>query len=145
MKRAGIPNIGREIQEYSLKAAETFLAGALVLLDANEDVVEAAADPTVVLGVAMHPASTGGAGGTREILTDKCLVALAGRGKTFLFEGDNAPVKDDIGKEYGAAVDGDGIWYVDGTEVTTKVFLVRDVDLERNLYEVEIIDTVAQV
>ncbi len=143
--RAGIPNTDRDIQQYELTAAQTFLAGALVLLDGSQTVAECGADPAAVLGVALHPATSGGAGGDRDFLTDKILVALAGRGNTFLFEGDNDPVAADIGVAYGAVKDGDGIWTVDGTETVATVFTVRDVDLERNLYLVEILDSVAQV
>lgn len=148
MKQHAIPNVGRRIIEYPLNASATFKNGAFVLLNASEEVIACSADPTAVLGISVSPAAGGtgyGEGGTREIDTTKCLVAVAGPGRTFLMEGDNDPVQDDIGKSYGVAVDSDGVWYVDGTETTTLVVTVVDIDTDRNLYEVVVISTVQQI
>ncbi len=137
--RICIPNKGRTVQEFDMKAAETFIDGAIVLLDAAEDVAEVAADPTAVLGIAIGDAAG------RTVDATKILVALPQPGRTFLIAGDNNPIKDDIGKEYGAVKDSDGIWTIDGTETTAKVFKVIDIDLDTNMYEVEIIDSIAQL
>lgn len=124
-----IPQRGRRLKKYPLKAAETFKSGALVLLDANEEIAECGADPTAVLGVAVHQAAG------RDLLPTEQLVALGGSGRTFLGEGDNAPTEDDINQQYGVAKDANGIWHVDGTDTTNVVVEVVDVDLERGLYE----------
>lgn len=137
--RICIPNKGRTVQEFDMKSGETFIDGALVLLDSSEDVTIAGADPAVVLGVAIGDAAG------RSVNATKILVAMPAPGRTFLIAGDNDPIKDDIGKEYGAVIDGDGIWTLDGTETTAKVFKVIDIDLDTLMYEVEIIDTVAQL
>ena len=49
--------------------------------------------------------------------------------------------KTDIGEDYGAAVDSDGVWYLDGTDTTNVCFNVVDVDTDRNLYEVAFLST----
>lgn len=138
-RRICIPNKGRTVQEFDMEAAETFIDGAIVLLNASENVAEVAADPTSVLGIAIGDAAG------RTVNATKMLVALPAPGRTFLIAGDNDPIKDDIGKEYGVVKDGDGIWHLDDTEVTTKVLKVMDIDLDTLMYEVEIIDSIAQL
>ena len=137
--RICIPNKGRWVQEFDMEPAETFIDGAIVLLNASENVAEVAADPTAVLGIAIGDAAD------RTVNADKMLVALPGPGRTFLIAGDNDPVKNDIGKSYGAIKDGDGIWTIDGTESVGLVFKVIDIDLDTNMYEVEILDAIAQL
>lgn len=138
MKFTGIPNKGRDVKEYPLNDGETFIEGALVLLDADEEVAECGADPAAVLGL-----SLGDAGNLPR--DEHALVALAKSDSTFLMPGDDDPTEDDINQEYGAAVDGDGVWYVDGTDTTNIVFYVEDVDTDRNLYEVKIVEAARQI
>lgn len=146
-RRVAIPNRNRKIMEYDLKAAETFIDGAIVLLDANEDILEASADPTSILGVSVSPAAgeTGFAqGGARQFDTTKVLVAIAEPGRTFLMEGDNDPVKADINQAYGVVKGADNVWRVDGTETVATVVRVDQIDLDRNLYEVTFLQAVMQ-
>ena len=137
MKRHIIPHSGGRVKEYTLAAAQTFKSGALVLMDANEDVATCGADPTSVLGVSASPAAA-------EPEPGRVLVNLGSEEALFWADGDNAPTKADINQQYGAAVDGDGIWHVDGTETTAKVFYVVDVDLDTNRYLVRILAAVRQ-
>lgn len=134
-----IPQIGRETREYPMKAGETYLKGAAVLLDVNEEVVEAGADPATVLGFAAHQAAN------RDVLTDRAGVNIAKADNTFLLDGDDAPTVNDVNQQYGVLKDGDGIWHVDGTDVVNVVVEVVAVDLVRNLYECKVIDTVRQL
>jgi hypothetical protein len=129
----------RRIVQYDLASGQTFTKGALVVLNASEEVAECGADPTSVLGIAAEPA-----GSDPESAT-KILVCVAEANRRFWIEGDNAPTMDDVNQEYGAAKDSDGYWYLDGTETGTTVFYVHTVDTERNLYEVSILTDVAQI
>lgn len=126
---------------HDLKAAETFEIGAVVLLDANEEIIEASADPTSILGFAAHAAAPAFES-VPVIEANKCLVFKATEGQKFWIAGDNDPTADDLNQEYGMAVDSDGIWYLDGTETTTTSLYVHDIDTDRNLYKVSV--TVAE-
>lgn len=137
--RICIPNKGRTVQEFDMASGETFIDGAIVLLDGSEEVAEVAADPTAVLGIAIGDAAN------RTVNATQILVAMPSPGRTFLIAGDNAPLASDVGVEYGAVKDSDGIWTLDGTETTVKVFKVIDIDLDTLMYEVEIIDSIAQL
>lgn len=148
MKQHPIPNLGRKIIEYPLDAAATFKNGSFVVLDSDEECIAVAAGGVLALGVAVSAANGGtgyGEGGAREIDLTKCLVAVAGPGRTFLMEGDDAPVQDDIGKSYGIGVDTDGIPFVDGTETTDTLVTVVNIDTDRNLYEVVVIAAKQQI
>lgn len=141
LRRVPIPNMGTKIKEYDLKTSSTFKVGAVVILDTNE-IATAAADPVAaIMGIAVSDAagiadSNYGGGGTRDFDTTKILVAIGGSGRTFLMEGDNAPVKANIGVDYAVAVDSDGVWYVDGTDETNVCVNVIAIDTDRDLYEV---------
>lgn len=147
LRMVPIPNMGRKIKEYDLKAGETFKVGALVLLDTNEIAIAGADAVADLMGFAVSDAagiadSSYGGGGTRDFDTTKVLVAIGGSGRTFLLQGDNDPAKTDIGVDYGLTVDSDGIFYVDGTDTTNVVVNVIDVDLDRLLYEVTFLTSV---
>lgn len=126
-----------EIQQFDVKAAETFTRGAVVLLDANEDVIEAGADPAAVLGFAEHDAEVDP--DTTKVLVAKCDSEVA----RFWMAGDNNPLKSDINQDYGV-VKTSGVWLVDGTDTTNLVVHVHDVDLDRNLYKVSVVAAARQ-
>lgn len=136
---AAIPQANRRTRMYPLASGQTFLKGAAVLLDASEEVIEASADPTAVLGFAAEPAAG------RDILTDEMLVNVAGPTRSFLMTGDNDPTENDVNQQYGVAKDADGVWYVDGTDTTNVVVEVVAVDLDRNLYEVVVLESDLQI
>ena len=147
LRTVPIPNMGRKIKEYDLKTGETFKVGALVILDTNEIAVAGADAVAAIMGFAVSDAAgiadtTYGGGGTRDFDTTKVLVAIGGSGRTFLLQGDNAPVKTDIGVDYGLTIDSDGILYVDGTDTTNVAVNVIDIDTVRNLYEVTFLTSV---
>ena len=130
------PAVG-DVSEHDVKAAETFKRGAVVLLDASEDIIEAAADPAVILGFSSMEWPEGGAAAPADFT--KILIFKATEGQKFWMSGDNAPVKADINQKYGIVADGDGIWTVDGTDTTATRVHVHDIDLERNLYKVSVL------
>ena len=125
-----IPQDERLTLEYVMKTGETFLSGAVVLADATPEIVEAGADPAAVLGVAAHDAAG------RTVDPTKMLVHVAGENRSFLMAGTSDPVLSNRDTDYGVVKDGDGVWTVDITDTTNLVINVRDVDLERKLFEV---------
>lgn len=123
----------RKLRQYAQKAGETFKLGACVLLDANEDILEAGADPASIRGFAAEPAG-------KDPEAGKVLVAVCDQGELFWMAGDNAPVKADINQNYGIVKDADGIWTVDGTETTNTRVHVHQIDTDRNLYLVSVLE-----
>lgn len=132
-----IPARNRTVLEYPIKAAEVWETGALLVLDATPELTECGADPAAVLGVSL------GAAGDHVYPTQGS-VAIAEEGSTFWAPGDNDPLITDVDTDYGVAVDGDGRWYVDGTDTSNLVVNVIGVDLTRNLYHVRFIASVRQ-
>ncbi len=132
------------IREFDIASGEAWAKGALVLLDSSEDLAEVAADPAEVLGWAMVAVTAGDLIGEMAGLGLGASVYVAEEARKCWMSGDNDPVKGDINQAYGAVVDGDGIWTVDGTETTAKVFYVHQIDLTRNLYLVSIVAAARQ-
>jgi len=132
LRRSIIPAQNRRTQEFDVEGAATFLDGAIVLKDASEDIIEASADPAAILGFAAGPAAG------RTVDAGKTLVHLAGANRTFWVEAERVPTKDDIGKVFGTAAVG-GVWGLDTTEATTKPMHVVDVDIERGLFECDVV------
>ncbi len=132
------------IIHHSIASGEAWAKGALVLLDSGEDLAEVAADPAEVLGWAMVGVTAGDLIGEMAGLGLDCPVYVAQENRKAWMSGDNDPVKADINQVYGAVVDGDGIWTVDGTETTALVFYVHQIDLTRNLYLVSIVAAARQ-
>lgn len=130
-----------EIRQFDEASGETFEAGSLVLLSGAQEVTEAGADPASILGWVLHDAGDHPEDG-------KCLVVLAdgkdGVGQCWM-SGDDDPVASDVDQEYGVAVDGDGVWYVDGTDTTNTRVYVVDVDLDKNMYLVRILEANRQI
>jgi len=119
---------------YTLKASETFDAGDLVTIDANEDVLEVSgADPTTILGLAAEAAAN-------VVEAGYVMVWVATGDLVFAMEGDNNPTADDVNQSYGVIQDGDGIYTVDGTETSNTRVYVNSVDTTRNLYFVTVLD-----
>lgn len=131
MRFAAYPNIGQRIRQYPIATGETFIEGALVLLNAGE-IEECGADPALIAGVALHDAGA-------DPDTSSVLVALASSEGTFVLQGSSAPVAADVGVEYGVAKDADGIWYVDKTDVVATRVVVEKVYLDREQFEVKIL------
>lgn len=141
MRFPAYPNLRKEIRQYPLAAAQDFIEGAVVLITAGE-VSEAAADPLVILGVALHDA-----GALPD--EDKVLVAIGLEGATFVMQGSAAPLPSDEGKEYGITKDADGVWHVDKAKtgaaarvVVEKVYIDGNM---RDVYEVRFLAANRQI
>lgn len=112
------------VQDYPVAAASTYLTGALVLLDANEELIECSADPAVVLGVAEGPAAPTNnprplnAAGLRQ-----GGVYLADGDTLFAVWGNTTPTEDNLDQPYGVIKVGN-LWLLDFTETTADVFKV---------------------
>ncbi len=95
MALAAIPNKGRRIRRFPVESSATYVEGAIVLLDANGELVLAGADPAVILGFAAH-------GAVLSVLDPDPgfgLVYVAYPDSTFLLEGvDTDPVASDVGE-----------------------------------------------
>lgn len=118
----------------ALKASETFNVGDFVKIDSSEDILElSGTDDTPIYGVAAESAAN-------VVEAGFVMVWPAVTGAVFAITGDNAPVKNDIDKEYGYVQDGDGIYTLDGTETSNVVFYVVSIDIDRALYFVTFLD-----
>lgn len=138
MALPAIPNKGRRIRRFPLAAAETYVEGAPVLLDAAGAVAEAGADPAVILGFAAHDAEL-----TFNPDPGFVLVYVAYPDATFLMQGTANPLATHIGEEFELAVDGDGVAEVDIATQVANRFLVEDIYLTpgsaAGLFEVSIL------
>lgn len=114
----------REGQEYTMKTAESFSEGAIVLLDGSEEIIEAGADPAVILGIAAH-----GAGLAPD--ATKITVFKANEGQKFWFPFSGTLVAGDLNQSYGV-VETSNVWYVDQTETSATRVYVHRVDLVRD-------------
>lgn len=118
------PNVAR----YPLAASQTFNAGALVVLDASEDVTECGADPASILGVATVPAE-------HVIESGYIEVYVADNVTVFAMKGTSNPAKANINQSYGVVKDGtSNRWEVDLTDTTNTRVKVVDIDTTRNLF-----------
>lgn len=135
-----MPQAGRKAQEFSTNATVPSIEdGAVVLLDAAEEIVEAGANPALILGIILHNTKTLD-GQDKDFLPDKARIALAGPGKTFIGElGDAAgvtlvPAESDINQEYGVTKDAAGFWYVDQSKTAGNARVhVENIDTELDL------------
>ncbi len=116
------------------------MRGGIVELDGTPEVVAAiGTDPTPILGIALQP-------GNVDPFPTKILVALADSEKArFWFSGSSDPVAANIGEDYGVIEDSDGIWTLDITETTNVRLFVHNIDLERNLFLVSVLEADRQL
>lgn len=139
-RRPFIPQAGPRFQEFDFNSTVPDIKeGAVVLLDASEEIVEAGADPASILGVIAHRTKMFD-GGDRDLLPLKGTVALAGPGKLFIGElGDAAgvkliPAQTDINQEYGVTEDAAGFWYVDQSKTGAAARVhIENIDTELDL------------
>ncbi len=139
MALSAVPNKGRRIRRFPLKAGETQVEGAPVLLDANGECIEAGADPAVILGFAAHDVVL------VELDPDPgfCLVYVAYPDSTFLMEGtDTTPVAGDVGEPRDLDVDANGVGTVALTTAFTRL-LIEDIYIKGDgpggIYEVSVL------
>lgn len=153
---AKVPN-GEAPQVQSLKYAtgQTFTNRALVVDNANGEVVECGADPVSVLGVAMQGAGTGPGyqlanSDVTAVVTGRnqeVSVAIADRSTIFSARGVNGatdpviPLQTHIGEQYGVAKVGTE-WVIDFAETVTKVVEIVDIDIDGNFFLVKFLEAV---
>ncbi len=129
----------RDNIQLPVKTGETFKTGALVLLDATPEITECGADPAAVYGISEEPATK------NPVDSTKSIIGRATEAARWWMPCSADPTAANVGIEYGAAKDSDGIWYVDFTDVVSVVFYVHQVDTTTNRAEVSIIEAVRQV
>jgi hypothetical protein len=138
MALPAIPNTGRRIRRFPLESAATYVEGAPVLLDANGELVEAGADPAVILGFAAHDAVL------VELNPDPgfALVFVAYPDSTFFLEGLSDPTPTDVGESRDVGVDGDGVALLDDASGAARL-LIEDIYLKgdgpEGFYEVSVL------
>lgn len=126
------------IMRYDLKSGETFERGDPVVLDANEEILEVSGtDPVEITGFACGNAAD-------VIEAGKIEVWLATGDVVFAMQGDDAPTADDVNQSYGI-VETSGVWLVDGTDTSNTRVYVLDVDIDRELYFVIVLDSARTV
>lgn len=128
MALAATPNKGRRIRRFPLAAAQTYVEGAPVLLDAAGAITEAGADPAVILGFAAHDA-------VLDFDPDPgfALVYVAYPDATFLMEGTANPLVTHVGESFELAVDADGVAIVDVATQVANRLRVEDIYLRPGL------------
>ncbi len=139
MALAAIPNKGRRIRRFPVKAAEAWVEGAILLLDANGELIEAAADPAAILGFAAHAIALA----VLDPDPGFALVYVAYPDSTFMMEGvDTTPVATDVGEAREVGIDANGVAIVDTTVVNTRL-TVEDIYIKdpgpTGFYEVSVL------
>lgn len=130
-----------EIQHYTADATNgaAIVTGSLCLLASDGELEICGADPTAYIGVALGDfngaAGYGMASGVTQVTyrAQKIPVALAVDSTLFEMKGSSDPALTNIDEAYGVALSA-GIWTLDLTETTAKVFHVVDVDLDRKVF-----------
>ena len=125
MALPAIPNKGRRIRRFPLESSATYVEGAVILLDANGELVEAGADPAVILGFAAHDAVL------TELDPDPgfALVFVAYPDSTFFLEGLADPIPGDVGESRDLGVDGNGVALLDTASGAARL-LIEDIYLK---------------
>lgn len=142
MGYAAVPNKGRHVRRIALASGETPEEGQPVSLDASGEITAETADPSTVLGfmASINPNDM-----TFDPYEGDVLVYVARGDSTFWLKGTTDPTdKSDIGVRYGLTLGSDDEAQVDLTDTTNIVFVVEDVDLDRLLYEVSVVEAVRQ-
>ncbi len=133
---------GRRIRRFPREAATTYVEGAPVLLDASGEIIEAGADPAVLLGFAAHDAVL-----TFDPDPGFALVFVAYPDSTFLLEGLSDPVAADVGDLRELGVDANGVALVDDIAVAPR-FTIEDIYIKpggtTGLFEVSVISGIRQ-
>ena len=133
MALPAVPNKGRRVRAFPVEAAQTYVEGAVVLLDASGEIIIGGADPAVILGFAAELAVA-----VELAPAVTRLVYVAYPDSTFWISGSANPVAADVGDQYELGVDA-GVARLDKTAQVNNRFTIEAVDLVRNLYEVSII------
>lgn len=139
----GAPHANREVRQYTLQAAQTFLLGAAVVADGSQNIGECGANPASILGFAAEPAGLDPEGGPSST---KILVYIATELAKFWISCVNAAAYTDTNTQIGLTKGSDGIWQADQTKtgVNARVY-VHQADVTRNLLLVSVLAANRQV
>lgn len=110
-------------------ASQTFKKGAILVNGSAGNVgtvVEAGADPTLILGIAESNGGNNATVGGAEQRFVPALPHCTFEGTLDDNTGTYALVAGDKNKKYGVAKDANGIWYIDQTDTTNTVVLITD-------------------
>lgn len=141
------------VQWLNYDSAATFVAGALLVFDTDGELIECAADPTLVSAVALVPASRGPGFQMSDSPTQvtyrqyKASVVLADKFVIWSMRGVSGatdpvtPTLTNVGEQYGAIKASDGTWALDLAETTVKVFDIVGVDIENKIFYCKFNDT----
>lgn len=122
------------VQDFELKSSQTFKRGDPVVIDSNEEIaIVSGADPSEITGFSCVDAAD-------VIESGRVPVWLANGDTIFAMSGDNDPTADDVNQKYGIVDDGNGVWTVDGTDTSNTRVHVLDIDTNRKLYFVQVLD-----
>lgn len=134
------------VRRGKYKTAETWTKGALLVLDANGELTECGADPTLVSGVALEEPGKGPgfeiAGGVTQVTGRDQEVSYVPADDRVIYSmravnGGTDPVtptQTHIGESYGALADANGVWTLDIAETTTLVFTIVDIDIDNKIF-----------
>ena len=122
------------LKRFPIAAAQTFVFGNLVVLDASGDIEECGADPAEITGMAAENAAD-------VIESGYVMVYVATDDAYFAMECSSDPTEAAIGEDYGVVL-ASSVWTVDLTDTTNVRVLVLGVDTTRNLAFVKVISTV---
>jgi hypothetical protein len=135
-----------DIRSGVYKDAETWTRGALLVLDSDGLITECGSDPADVVGVALEANDTRPGydmANSPTVITGRkqeVLYAVANTSTVFSMRGVNGgtdpstPAQTNIGESYGALADGAGIWTLDLSETSAKVFTIVDVDVDQKVF-----------
>ena len=123
-------------------AAQTYLQGALVVLDGSKNVTECGADPASIYGIA------NGAAGKHPEGATQTTVSKAFNGQKFWMTfdiGTTATRAANENKPYGVVKGSDGIWVIDSTDVVNTRVYVHYVDAIRGMGLVSVLSANRQI
>lgn len=119
-KVPGYADRSRENIQLTDAAGQTYLQGALVVLDGSKNVTECGADPASIYGLANGPAGKHPEGATVTTISK-----LGNGQKVWMPFVTATPTRaSNENKAYGVVKDADGIWCIDDTDtVATRVYV----------------------
>lgn len=135
--------IGGEVPDTKrrvYKSGETWAIGAVMVFDANGELVECSADPTAISGVAAQASDTGpgfAMADSPSVITGRALettIFEANRNTIFSGRGVNGgtdpvtPTQTMLDTRFGLTVDSNGIWVIDIAETSTVSVEIVDID-----------------
>src|SRR5690606_36212664 len=143
------------VQAIELASSQTFVRGALVVVNSDGLLAECASDPTSIKGVALADANTSpgeqAANNPLVITGLENTVSVATAADTiFSCRGVNSgtdpvtPTQTMIGEQYGVTTDSDDVWVLDLAETSVKVSTIVDVDIDNKIFFVKFISATMQ-